>query len=232
MRTITKEELDELLDKHERWINRSVENSDGKLYLHDVDLHGVDLSNKDLRRVDIHYSNLSGVDLRGSNLTHANLTGTNLTNALLADTDLSHTILMGCNLDGTVLRGANMRHTMLNGAKNVHSPINYLKEHFEFTTEGLIAYKVFGHVYSPPSYWKIEKGSVITENCNFNRNDLCGGGINVATFNWVTHHCKGEVWKVLIRWEWLPGVIVPYNTDGKIRCEKCELVEVVAEVDY
>lgn len=167
-----------------------------------------------------------------SNLTEANLTGTNLTNALLHGTDLSRANLMGCNLDGTVLRGANMCHTILNGAKNVHSPINYLKEHFEFTAEGLIAYKVFGYIYSTPSYWRIEKGSVITENCNFNRNDLCGCGINVGTFNWVTHQCEGEVWKVLIRWEWLPGVVVPYNTNGKIRCEKCELVEVVAEVDY
>lgn len=232
MRTITKEELEELLTKHEQWINRTVENSDGKLYLYDVDLHGVDLSNKDLRSVDIRYSDLSGADLRGSNLTHANLTGTNLTNALLHGADLSSANLMGCNLEGTNLVLVNMCHTILNGAKNMQSPINYLKEHFEFTEEGLIAYKVFGHIYITPSYWKIEKGSVITEACNFNRNDLCGCGINVATFNWVTRKCKGEVWKVLIRWEWLPGVVVPYNTDGKIRCEKCELVDVVAEVDY
>lgn len=27
--------------------------------------------------------------------------------------------------------------------------------------------------------------------------------------------------------EWLPGVCVPYNTDGKIRCERVELLEVV-----
>ena len=36
-----------------------------------------------------------------------------------------------------------------------------------------------------------------------------------------------KIWKLLIRWEWLPGVVVPYNTDGKIRCERAELVEVV-----
>lgn len=36
-----------------------------------------------------------------------------------------------------------------------------------------------------------------------------------------------DVWKVLIRWEWLAGVCVPYNTDGKIRCERVKLVEIV-----
>lgn len=232
MRTITKEELDELLAKHEQWINRNVENSDGKLYLYDVDLHGVNLYCKDLRGADIRYCDLSGADLSYSNLTAANLAGTNLTNAVLCGADLYNANLMDCNLEETNLTRANVRHTILNGAKNMQSPINYLKEHFEFTEEGLIAYKVFGHIYSTPSYWKIEKGSVITENCDFNRIDLCGCGIHVATFNWVTHKCKGEVWKVLIRWEWLPGVVVPYDTDGKIRCEKCELVDIVAEVDY
>ncbi len=232
MRTITKEELDELLDKHEQWINRTVENSDGKLYLHDVDLHGLDLSNKDLRGADIRYCDLSDANLSLSNLTEANLVGTNLTNALLCGTNLSRANLMCCNLEGTDLTRANMRGTILNGAKNMQSPINYLKEHFEFTTEGLIAYKVFGHIYSTPSYWKIEKESVLTENCNFDRTELCGCGINIATFNWVTQNCKGEVWKILIRWEWLPGVVVPYNTAGKIRCEKCELIDIVAEVDY
>lgn len=38
---------------------------------------------------------------------------------------------------------------------------------------------------------------------------------------------KGDIWKVLIRWEWLCGVCVPYNSDGKIRCERVELVEIV-----
>ena len=31
----------------------------------------------------------------------------------------------------------------------------------------------------------------------------------------------------LICWEWLCGVCVPYGSDGKIRCEKVELLEVV-----
>jgi hypothetical protein len=47
---------------------------------------------------------------------------------------------------------------------------------------------------------------------------------------WIKDNYDGDIWKtwkVLIRWEWLAGVIVPYNTDGKIRCERCELLEIV-----
>lgn len=36
-----------------------------------------------------------------------------------------------------------------------------------------------------------------------------------------------KIWKVLIRWEWLPGVVVPYHTNGKVRCERVELLGVV-----
>lgn len=43
----------------------------------------------------------------------------------------------------------------------------------------------------------------------------------------VKRNYKGETWKVLIRWEWLCGVCVPYMTDGKIRCERVELIGVV-----
>ena len=71
---------------------------------------------------------------------------------------------------------------------------------------------------------------MITENVNFNRCEGCGCGINVAPLNWVKRNYGwrgGAIWKVLIRWEWLCGVCVPYNSDGKIRCERVELLGVV-----
>ncbi len=37
---------------------------------------------------------------------------------------------------------------------------------------------------------------------------------------------KHVLW-LLIKWEWLPGVVVPYNTDGKIRCERAMIIGVV-----
>ena len=90
-----------------------------------------------------------------------------------------------------------------------------------------MAYKTFGGQYNAPLGWKIEKGAVISENVNACRVDNCGSGINVAPLDWVKSHYRGEIWKVLIRWQWQSGVCVPYNTSGKIRCERVELIEKV-----
>ena len=102
-----------------------------------------------------------------------------------------------------------------------------MEAHFERTSEGYIAYKTFGSQYTPPETWNITKGSVITETVNYDRCCDCGSGINVAPLEWVKKYYKGAIWKVLIRWEWLCGVCVPYMTDGKIRCERVELLGVV-----
>jgi hypothetical protein len=69
---------------------------------------------------------------------------------------------------------------------------------------------------------------VIEEVPNPDRCTECGSGINVAPLDWVRrNHLDKPIWKLLIRFEWLPGVVVPYMTDGKIRCEKAELIEIV-----
>ena len=169
---------------------------------------------KDGEMADLSCANLSEADLRCANLSCA---------------DLSRADLRCADLRYADLRYADLREANLSGAVNVLSQIDYIKEHFEFTDEGVIAYKTFNNRYNPPKKWVIEKGSVITENVNFNRTNTCACGINVAPLEWVERNRYGveNIWKCLIRWEWLCGVCVPYNTDGKIRCEKVELIEVV-----
>lgn len=143
---------------------------------------------------------------------------------------------MNCDKDGeradlsnTNLYYADLREADLSGAKNILSQIDFIKENFETTKDGVIVYKTFRDTYAPPEKWKIQEGSIITENVNFNRTNTCACGINVAPLEWVERNRYGveNIWKCLIRWEWLCGVCVPYNTDGKIRCEKVELIEVV-----
>ena len=94
--------------------------------------------------------------------------------------------------------------------------------------DGFIVYKTFGGAYSKPDSWTIEPGAIIEEVCNPNRTNACGCGINVAPIEWVIEwvkkNYKGDVYKLLIRWEWLPGVVVPYNTDGKIRCSRAQIM--------
>ena len=126
------------------------------------------------------------------------------------------------------LRDADLRDADLRGANNLLSAISYIDAHFERTADGYIAYKTFNGQYQAPDAWKIEPGAVIEETPNPDRGTDCGSGINVAPLDWVRKNYGNKpIWKLLIRWEWLPGVVVPFATDGKIRCEKAELIEIV-----
>ncbi len=163
-------------------------------------------------------ANLRGANLRGADLSDADLRGADLSDADLSDADLR-----GANLSDADLRGAD-----LSDAEGVLSSIDFMNEHFEKIDEGYIAYKTFGTFYSINPNWKIKVGEVIEENVNFNRNNECGCGINVATYNWIKNQTGDlPIYKVLIRNEWLMGVCVPYLSDGKIRCERVEILGVV-----
>ena len=166
-------------------------------------------------------------DLSGANLSGANLSGADLSGADLRRADLRGANLSGADLSGANLRGANLRGANLSGAKNLLSAISYLEANFERTPDGYIAYKTFGGTRAPNANWKIEPNAILDEVVNSNRTDDCGCGINVAPLVWVKRNYQGDIWKCLIRFEWLAGVVVPYNTDGKIRCERVQLLEVV-----
>jgi len=200
---MTYEKLQEILNNHKAWLDGEPDGS--RANLSRADLRGANLSDADLRRAD-----LSDADLSDADLSDANLRGADLRRADLSDADLSDADLSDANLSR---------------AKNLLSSINYMDANFERTPDGYIVYKTFGAIYPAPKDWKIEPGSVIGEVVNPCRTNDCGCGINAAPIEWVRKNYKGAVWKCLIRWEWLIGVIVPYNTDGKIRCERIELVE-------
>lgn len=247
---MTQDELDKILEAHQKWLNRE---KDGvRADLHDADLNGVNLRNANLNsanmfnvnlhganlncaylgNTDLSYANLSGADLHavymgGANLSHANLSDTNLECARFDYADLRYTNLSDANLVETKLTGAELKGSNLSSAKGLLSAIDYMKLNFERVDDGYIVYKTFGMRFTPPENWEIKPGSVLTENVNFDRAEVCGCGINVAPLKWVRRRYKGEIWRCLIRWEWLSGICVPYNTDGKIRCERIELLEVV-----
>ena len=216
MRTFTKEQLAEILQKHKMWVNG--EEGGERANLSSADLSSADLSYANLRYANLSDANLSSADLSSADLSYANL----------SSADLSYANLRYANLSDGNLSSADLSSADLSDAKNLVSSINYMEAHFERTAEGYIAYKTFNSSYEAPERWAITPGSVIDEVVNECRTTMCGSGINVAPLEWVRREYPGKtIWKVLIRWEWLPGVCVPYNTDGKIRCERVELVEVV-----
>ena len=106
--------LEEILDKHEKWLNG--EEDGEKADLNGVDLSYVDLSYVVLRGADLRGSNLKGAYLRRSDLRNSDLKDTNLKYAYLKDIDLSYANLMGANLSYTNLKDANLKDTNLRDA--------------------------------------------------------------------------------------------------------------------
>lgn len=96
---LTQEQLQEILDKHKRWLN---------------DEEGGECA--DLKDFNLTGANLAGANLTEANLTEAKLTGAKLTQAKLTDVDLTDADLTGAKLIGAKLTGADLTRANLIGA--------------------------------------------------------------------------------------------------------------------
>jgi hypothetical protein len=105
---------------------------------------------------------------------------------------------------------------------------SYLSQ-FKTDKSGIIVYKAIGNTYqSPPEYWDIKPDSFLEEVVNPVRTVDCGSGVNFATLDWVKKQFEDRdttIWMCRILWEDLADVVVPYNTDGKARCARLQLIK-------
>lgn len=111
--------LEEILEKHKKWLNDNEEEECADL--RGADLRYVNLSNVDLREADLCGANLCGAnlcgaDLRGANLCGANLLCADLTYAILRGANLSCAKLEYAKLGNADVRCANLREASLRGA--------------------------------------------------------------------------------------------------------------------
>ena len=229
----TFEELTEIINEHQKWLAGT-----GGVR---ADLSGADLSSVDLSNVNLSRANLCGVDLNNADLSNADLSNINLScaslsYAILRCTNLSGACLRGSTLSGADLSGADLSgvdlgyvdlsEVDLSGVKGLLNPIEYIKENFEKTGDGIIVYTSFGKHFALNPNWEIAEGSIIEEVVNPLPTVDCGCGINVATKEWARYEsAKHPVWECLIRWEWLAGVVVPYQTEGVIRASRVQLIK-------
>jgi len=166
-------------------------------------------------------------DLSGANLSDADLKWADLRRADLRCANLSGADLGWAELRRADLRRADLRNADLSGIKGLLNPIEYIMKNFEKTEDGIIVYKSFGENYMPNPNWNIAEGSILEEVVNPLPTVECGSGINVATKEWAERECINQIWKCLIRWEWLAGVVVPYQTEGVIRASRVQLIKPV-----
>ena len=111
MRTITKDELNIILEKHKSYI-MGIDGGE-RADLSYADLHGANLWDANLSYANLYGANLYGADLRGADLWGTNLIGANLNHANLRGANLSHADLRGTNLSYADLSGANLSGTYL-----------------------------------------------------------------------------------------------------------------------
>jgi hypothetical protein len=222
MKTYTKEELDKLLEVHQKWLN-----GEGGADLSHADLSDANLSDANLSHANLSHANLSRADLSHADLSGANLSHANLSCADLFGANLSRANLSCADLSGANLSGANLSRANLSGAQGLTDARSFLAG-FETDQRGLIVYKCINGTFAPPAHWVIAPGKVLTETVNPDRSTDCGSGINVASKEWVARNYPGkDIWQCRIAWRDLPDVVVPFNSDGKFRCARLRLLEIV-----
>ena len=191
----------------------------------DANLIDADLTNADLTNANLTNANLTSAEFRWSTLKNANFKNTKLEGAYFFGSDLT-----GADFTGANLKDAYLTNAIMDNCKGLIDPIEYLDKTFKKTELGYIVYKTFNSQFEAPQTWKIEEKSEIIENdINIDRRESCGPGINVATKEWViSQFGRAEIWKCLIKFEDANdpmNTVVPYATDGKIRCRKLTILE-------
>jgi uncharacterized protein YjbI with pentapeptide repeats len=210
---MNREDLKNILESHKKWLS---DNSGER-----ADLSGANLRSANLRSANLRSADLSGADLRSADLSGADLRSANLSGA-----DLSGADLRSANLRSADLRSANLSMTdgLLLGMVFLTT--------LEKDDKGIICYKRFGNPeYPSPEKWgKPEPGKIITEVPNLLPTLDCACGINVGTLEWCKkNYTNAELWKCRIAWIDLIDTVIPYNTNGKFRCGRLEILEKIEE---
>ena len=107
---MTKSELNEILEKHRKWLN---DEEGGEK----ATLSGADLRRANLRQANLSWADLSWADLSGADLSWADLRRADLRQADLNGADLSGADLRRANLSGADLSGADLSGAILTNVK-------------------------------------------------------------------------------------------------------------------
>lgn len=203
------------------------------VYLNESEIRNCSFEGAIIKNCSFVKSNIWSTSFKRSKISK-----TNFTDADIDTNSFDCAEIKECDFTNSIWNRCSFTQSNFSGSKGLISSIDYLEKTFKKTEQGYITYKKFGQFYDTPNYWDIREGSILNEVINSNRFEDCGAGINVSTLNWLDEHLlfaatlfgfsakdKTDIWEVLIPFEWLSGVCVPYNTDGKIRCERVKLIK-------
>lgn len=139
---------------------------------------------------------------------------------------IEHSNFIDCNLKRITILDINAQETNFSNCEMNYNPVKFLENNFEFTSEGMIGYKIFGLHYQSPKEWDIKEGGIINTSGNTDIFISCASGFNIGSKLWIMQNgnLSSIVWKVLVPYKSLCGVVVPYNSDGKIRVVGADVV--------
>lgn len=239
---MTEQEFAAAIENHKMYLKDPISFSKKRLKLHGdfdcYDFSNLDLSYANLSNCSFKHANFENTKLYRTEMFGSDFTNANLNNAICSFTDFSHSTFIDAYMINTYLEKVNFYKVNLSGAIGLLDPVTFLNSKFAKTDEGYVAYKTFNCYYSSPIYWEINENSILAENVDFNRSIFCSYGINVSTLDEALQYSRiiykrelpddiPDVWKVLIKWEWLPLVVVPFNATSGFRCGKIQLLEKV-----
>lgn len=232
-------EVDEVIDKHALWLDSGHERGEAAGFAN-KDLKGKDFFDANLERAsffraDISYATFHCADLRRALFQEVTAAGANFREA-----NLGRACFYGADLTGAILPHASINAADFRQTKGLLNDYEWLNQNLASTDEGYIAYKIFGvcthTVFSRCAECDhtipgLSPGQTMSEITDPTRTVLMGAGVEVGTREWADsqqpYGSPGEVWKVLIRWKWAAGIVVPYHTDGRFRCPKIEFLRYV-----
>ena len=192
-----------------------------KATLRYTDFSYANLENSNLTYSDLEYANFYKARLVGADLSYTNLRHANLLKTDLQEVDLQYANLYDVELPSHNLCGTNFSQCTGLGTPNI-------LEQLQTTEKGFLAYKSFGEYKDCP--WDISIGTTITENVDGNLFKECSYGINVGNLQWVSLLCTNQIYVVEI--PFTAQIIVPYNSNGKFRVNKCTILRKYKKVTY
>ena len=212
--------------------------------LQDCNLNSAHFTGCHLERTDFHLARMedckiiratavnsvfSDVYLANSELRNVNFANSDFSFACLFEATIERCNFSNSDMFEVRLEGAKLVGVNLSGASNWFDPIKFMKDNFETCSDGFIVYKAINNkTYDSPRHWKIASGEYLEEVVNPSIFDACGCGVSFGTFEWVKNaYPTSSIWRCIIEWQDLLGVVVPFHTDGKARCSRLRLLEEV-----
>lgn len=176
-------------------------------------------------------STIKGCTFRFGDFSKADFYSSIITDTIFIKCDFTSASFENVKFENVRFISCSFNGTNFKGSTGLSSPIDIIAGNYEKTENGYIGYCAFDK--AP------ELGQIFTETVNTNRSTP--SGIRVMTkehMEWIykdketgndkrTRYKKVEVWEVVIPFEYLSGVVVPFDFHGEIYCERVKATKFV-----